>query len=473
MPELLSFYTEKHTGLGEDAKPISEKLNADVYLIGVFDGLGGAGGRRFILPNKQSPVKGSWLASRIIRKSVLQYFKDNHKDSFKFFANIVSAKNNLQDKLLLSLKEFLGKLELNNPPSKLKGQLAIRALPTTMAACYITNSKLAFLWAGDSRGYILDRGGLHQYTKDDLDIECDALDNLSKTSEISNKISELGFELRHSLLSFTSPSIILTATDGCFDNYITPMHFEYVILSTMQESSFFEEWKTKLSAVIAKESTDDSATMSLFCSGWNNFSIMKKDFSSRLAIITEKYINLINSADKESRDTIIKSLWEKYKKDYDKTECNMPNVLGNTSEYVAVHNTVNTERVPTESHETVESKISSADTSKRNISIGDKLKNLIGLGRNSNIDNISNPITNSINLPVKPIPNDITKEDIEEYGEFTNGNTQASANLQNAEEKSVNFNSITPQEAVSRYIQSQSNKSSSHKDFSNGKGESI
>ena len=363
MTELLSLYTEKQMNLGEDAKPISEKLNTDVYLIGVFDGLGGAGGRRFMLPNKQAPIKGSWLASRIIRETTLQYFKENCADSFKFYNNISSVLKNLENKLLLSLKESLGKLELNNPPSRLKGSLAIKSLPTTMAACYIADKKGVFIWAGDSRGYILDTGGLHQYTKDDLENEYDALDNITKTSDMSNYVSEAGFILKYHLFPVTYPSIILTATDGCFDWYVTPMHFEHILLLTMQNSLSFKEWKIRLLSAIAEEYKDDSATMSLFCVGWDNFTTMKKYFHPRFKVIIKDYIELIDDKKKENKGPLITSLWEKYKKAYDKTVQNIPSNLGNTPKHIAVPYTDSAEQVPTEHQTTEKSKIDSTDSS--------------------------------------------------------------------------------------------------------------
>jgi len=272
MIEMLSFYTEKQIGLGEDAQPISEKLGDDVYLLGVFDGLGGAGGKIFSLLKDFVEVKGAWLASKIIREATLRYFKDSCGNSSKFFNDIPIAVKNLEDKLFSNIKKCNSELELNNPPSRLKGSV-FKSLPTTMAVCYISANKGVFIWAGDSRGYILDKDGLHQYTKDDLITAGDALDNSRKTSPMSNFISETGFSLRHHSFSVTNYSIILTATDGCFDFYITPMHFEYIILLKMQEASSFKDWESKLASAITKIAGDD-ATMSLLCIGWNDFTRM-------------------------------------------------------------------------------------------------------------------------------------------------------------------------------------------------------
>ena len=51
-----------------------------------------------------------------------------------------------------------------------------------------------------------------------------------------------------------------------------------------------------------------------------------------------------------------------------------------------------------------------------------------------------------------------------DYGEFTIGhNNQVLTKLKTIEEASTNFNPITPQEATSRYKQSQMSNYSSHK----------
>jgi hypothetical protein len=412
MTEPLWFYTEKKPGLGEDANPIAEELKTSAYLLGVFDGLGGAGGRQFILPGKQTPVTGAYLASRYIRDAVLKYFnalysKDTWHSSSPtpgkalppdFFQNLPAILKHLESHLTAVLKQRLEGLSRSNPPSRLRSSM-LKSLPTTMVFLYTLNNKGVFIWAGDSRGYILDEDGLHQYTKDDLESGGDALDNLLEDSPMSNYISEAGFALRHRLFSVQSPSIILTATDGCFGFYDTPMHFEYIMLLEMQKSSSLETWKDNMVSVITQINGDD-ATMSMLCIGnWADFTAMQNYFKPRLDILRDNYIDPINNAEGKERDRLIKTLWEEYKKGYDKT-------------------------VPES-------------------------------------DSDSTPLLK----PLSSVQESISKpDDPENYGDYVIIKNQA------VEKIPVDVTSITPEEAASRYKQSQNNKQSYHRDYTNGKG---
>jgi hypothetical protein len=161
----------------------------------------------------------------------------------------------------------------------------------------------------------LDADGLHQYTKDDLKSEGDALDNLNEDSPMSNYICETDFTLQKKSFSISKPSIIITATDGCFGYLPSPMHFEYLLLWTMQNSSTKEVWKQKLTSEIVKVSSDD-ATLSLYFT-WKDFEPLKKDFKDRFKKV-EKDIKSIEDAEEEKRDAIIRTQWEKYKKEYEK-----------------------------------------------------------------------------------------------------------------------------------------------------------
>ncbi|MDR0569054.1 MAG: hypothetical protein LBG87_07615, partial [Spirochaetaceae bacterium] len=201
MKMILSFYTEKKPRAGEDSEPIAEELGDKRYLLGVFDGLGGAGAKQWsVSPNifpaddplsdfNGKTVTGAKLAANIIREEVLRFFKEKERKEKKKGKDEKKLSEELTESMTLVLKNLLKKLEGNNPASRLKSGM-LKSFPTTMAVCYIAENRGDFIWAGDSRGYILDADGLHQYTKDDLKSEGDALDNLNEDSPMSNYICE-------------------------------------------------------------------------------------------------------------------------------------------------------------------------------------------------------------------------------------------------------------------------------------------
>lgn len=74
-----------------------------------------------------------------------------------------------------------------------------------------------FIWAGDSRGYVLSDMGLAQVTKDDIDDSVDALDNISNDGVLTNVVSADGNYILHSKqIKIKDKIIIFNATDGCF-----------------------------------------------------------------------------------------------------------------------------------------------------------------------------------------------------------------------------------------------------------------
>jgi hypothetical protein len=127
------------------------------------------------------------------------------------------------------------------------------------------------------------------------------------------------------------------------------MHFEYFLLSCMQESSSFEQWKESLSSNISDVSGDD-ATMALLCiftgEKWIDFSSMKNHFKSRFDLIVKHYINPIDEAADEDREGIIKQLWDEYKTTYDKTltENNSHSPLPPSPNNQSVHTAKKTEQ---------------------------------------------------------------------------------------------------------------------------------
>ena len=96
-----------------------------------------------------------------------------------------------------------------------------RSLPTTLCAAIAGGpsfaSDLCFLWAGDSRGYVLDAEGLHQCTRDHLRGDPDPFESLYRDRPLSALISAdapVALSLRR--LRVPKPCVLLVATDGAF-----------------------------------------------------------------------------------------------------------------------------------------------------------------------------------------------------------------------------------------------------------------
>ena len=58
-------------------------------------------------------------------------------------------------------------------------------------------------------------------------------------------------------MSFNEPLIILSATDGCFGYLLTPMHFEYILLDCLTNSSNCKEWSESIHKTLNPISSDD------------------------------------------------------------------------------------------------------------------------------------------------------------------------------------------------------------------------
>ncbi|MDR3058148.1 MAG: hypothetical protein LBU84_08410 [Prevotella sp.] len=347
-----SIYTEKLPGKGEDADPLLI-VKEDYGVLGVFDGLGGAGSFQY----EEDGIihTGAYYSSRAIRKTVSDFFNEINIYLDEYFEKPDRQATNLKQPMRVInfiFSELVGSLQRNmrrdlsmlikrieKEPPKIKGNL-IKRLPTTAVIIFyqkeLTARNMLFLiiWAGDSRGYILDKyKGLMQITKDDSKTEGDAFDNLKEDSPMSNyiHIEDNSFILNKNTFTHKIPSILIVATDGCFHYLDTPMCFECILLTTMRLSKSIQEWKYNIEFVI-KQITEDDATLSLITIGYDNFEILKYDFSKRFTFLKGNFIDPLsdikgkyssangpnsNTIDKKEFNDKIKRVWDKYKRPYE------------------------------------------------------------------------------------------------------------------------------------------------------------
>jgi serine/threonine protein phosphatase PrpC len=273
---------------GEDSDPILRD-GPDLGLLGVFDGMGGAGGTVYETPDGRRT--GAYLASRIARDVVERRMLDLLEPDWHL--NGEAAASDLQHAVQEALKERLR--ELNPAPSGLRSRL-IRALPTTMALIALQRTQPGgpiwagyVFWAGDSRAYVFDSRGARQLTTDDLRDAGDALVNLRRDSVVSNAMSaDTEFHVNYRRVELRAPFLAVCATDGCFGYVRTPMHFEHLMLDCLLETRSTAAWSSALQAKIAAVTGDDAAMSTLGVGA--DFKEFQKLFAPRVAELASEFI---------------------------------------------------------------------------------------------------------------------------------------------------------------------------------------
>jgi serine/threonine protein phosphatase PrpC len=255
-----TFNLARIEGQGEDADPLLHRAR-DLGLVGVFDGMGGAGGR--VYETADGPRTGAYLASRIVSDVVHRHLAETFAAGGDVDGDAVAGA--LHAAVETALVQALD--GLHAAPSGLRSRL-IRALPTTMAVAVVQRREedgqewvCHLFWAGDSRVYVVDPArGAAQLTADDIRDAADAMANLRADSVLSNAISaDTPFVVHHRRLSLTVPFVLVAATDGAFGYLPSPMHFEHLLLATLRTTGGIEDWSATLQRQIAAVTGDDAA----------------------------------------------------------------------------------------------------------------------------------------------------------------------------------------------------------------------
>lgn len=291
-------------------------FNNNLFCMGVFDGCGGAGSRKYNkygLDNKT----GAWIASRVTSNFSENFFRNN---KFKCLPkNLNDDEKRFKELLFKELSNIKVQCQPNN--SMIKGSL-VKSFPTTaniVVLKKIQENKFfcEFLSAGDSRGYFLYSKGLIQITEDDIDKTQDANTNLTDDSILTNAVNaDFQFEIHRNICDISmNKFILITATDGAFAYFRNPMEFEYAIFKTMFESESGYQWEDNLQKYIMKYTGDDF-TILIAVFGFSHFSEIKEYFQERYNDLTNKYINPLRDIPEQQYEAIKDVLWEEYKKTY-------------------------------------------------------------------------------------------------------------------------------------------------------------
>jgi serine/threonine protein phosphatase PrpC len=261
-PVAFGFNLGKIPGQGEDSDPIL-RAGPSLALLGVFDGMGGAGGTVYETPD--GPRTGAYIASRIARDVVEQRMVELLRPDWYLDGGAAAAE--IQRTVKTALQERLR--ELDAPKSGLRSKL-LRALPTTMALVALQRKAGSdgwvahVLWAGDSRAYVFEPGGMRQLTTDDLRDPGDAMENLRRDSVVGNAMSaDVDFHVSYRKVELREPFLLMCATDGCYGYVPSPMHFEHLVLSKLQDAGDVEGWSLALQKEITAVTGDDAAMATL------------------------------------------------------------------------------------------------------------------------------------------------------------------------------------------------------------------
>ena len=245
MPSVsFKFCTAKVAGEGEDADPIL-RVGPDLGLLGVFDGMGGAGGRVYDTPDGRH--SGAYIASRFARNVVERLMLELIKPEWNLDGPATAAE--LHRLLASSLAARLDELKARNG-SAIK---LVKALPTTMT--------LAVLQRTDSRGHLRlpsvlgrrlprlrgrpgGRAAPAHHRRPALGWGRDAQPH-RRLGDEQLHLSRHRVPDNHRQVGST-PFLLLGATDGCFAYVRSPMHFEHLLLSTLQEARDAEAWRRAL-----------------------------------------------------------------------------------------------------------------------------------------------------------------------------------------------------------------------------------
>jgi serine/threonine protein phosphatase PrpC len=308
----VSVWSERRPGLGEDAEPtFMHDFASGRGLLGVYDGLGGAGAHQVGTTGDGRNLNHAFVASRLASLTAQRWFVDRVRN-----VDFGDGRNDLRDR-------FADVLRQARPPGRLKlaGTLR-RDLPTTVALLEYHATRagidVAAYWAGDSRCYVLTpEDGLQQLSQDDSEVR-DPLELLIADQPMTNVVcASAAFDIHEERIDrIKRPCVLVCATDGCFGYVATPALFEYEILNQLMVATDENQFGHGLVHRIA-EYTSDDASLALVALGFRSFNALRHEFAKRHEELRDKHLTPIDNV--RSRDELVEERrrsWELYRKKY-------------------------------------------------------------------------------------------------------------------------------------------------------------
>lgn len=317
MEEICGFHfmVEKIPYQGEDSDPICLVQN-NTFAVAVFDGMGGAGAAKCKSEYGEDCTK-AYIASRIIRDCV---------------ENILTTEEKVDEQILHDrIKERLER-EVNSYPStkSILRSSIVRDYPTTMALMIAhrndDSTTIDSYWAGDSRNYLWTKYGLYQLSIDDIQSGGDAMENLHNDSRMSNCIcADQPFKINHRkvVLKKNEPCILLSATDGCFGYYPSPMHFEADLKDALKKADSYAKWEELVQHHIT-DVTGDDISLSLLTIPQCDFKDVQKEMNKDVKRFREistleseiKVAEKMLDSECSKYQPLLQEIWKEYKQEY-------------------------------------------------------------------------------------------------------------------------------------------------------------
>lgn len=281
---------------GEDAEPyIYVDPNRNWGVIGVFDGMGGAGARKYTDSMQETEISdetdeesakhtSAYWGSLFVRQAVEEMINGRHLGEEPIMY--------IEKYLYQTIKSKLDKEIERFPEAKIKSpSKMVKKLPTTMALCayFIKDGAVSIncYWAGDSRVYLFSGDRTYFLTRDDANApDNDPFSPANMDLAMNNAIwQDQPFIINKYTKEFefdkSKPFVLMAATDGCFGYFKNPIEFEYKIRETLSEASEWGEWKEKVVKAIKDNGQQDDYSMALVAIGSE-----EKDFNAFQDTIT-------------------------------------------------------------------------------------------------------------------------------------------------------------------------------------------
>lgn len=299
---------------GEDS--FAFQTNAQGGYLCVADGCGGLGSRRYASMGDRT---GAFLAAHLVTGEVERQLPSlfplpGGREKGKALCQTLAAI--LSQRLRAFEEEYSGERRV-----RIVGKMQ-RALPTTLCLLLMEYTALGLdclcLWAGDSRGYLLDFQGLHQLTADHTLPGADPMESLYRDLPLSNLASaQDGFFLSGRRVRMRGPCVGIVATDGAYACLQNPMEMEWLLLWTLHGAIDLESWKRKLHNQLAKMASDD-CTLQLAVYGYGSFEELREGMEERRLLLQKLYITPVRR--RKADLDFARERWRAYMPQYDWTE---------------------------------------------------------------------------------------------------------------------------------------------------------
>ncbi len=283
-------------------------------LLGVTDGCGGLGSKRY--EGLQNHT-GAYLASRLAAEALLGWVGECPTVPERPEAGKEQLED-LQSEIRQVFDSF-ARQHCQEETSRIVGSMQ-RTLPTTLCAAIADGhaGACSFIWAGDSRGYILDDTGLHQYTRDDVRGTPDAFDDLYQDRPLSNLIcAGRRPQLHMRRTPLPEKGFLLCMTDGAYKTISSPMELEMLLLDTLMHTSTQKRWQQKLLKTLTGVMQDD---VTLLCCpfGFIDHAEAKAYYLPRYEQLKREFITPTRR--KRKNRAFVHGCWQSYRTEYDRTE---------------------------------------------------------------------------------------------------------------------------------------------------------